>query len=195
MGSEPQNKWEGLSWLKGNEAPAARAATSPSVPFQAPPPTFAYRITARMFFMATTISSLVSLGCVYMAQTNDRGLIIEGIIRLSPYGATIFYWCGAAVAFSIVPILLAQLPLLFMNREIVLGDSAITVPRPWFPNRPYQIQLRDITSVKVSSYKQYIFIKIRHAGGSHTINSNYLPNQDDARTIIDWLARHVPGRT
>ncbi len=39
---------------------------------------------------------LFAAGGLFMAHqalTNDRGLIIEHLIRLSPLGTTIFFWC------------------------------------------------------------------------------------------------------
>jgi len=43
------------------------------------------------------------------AATNDRGLILEGIFRFSPHGATVFYWvlAGLSALFVLAALFLA----------------------------------------------------------------------------------------
>jgi len=58
------------------------------------------------------------------ALTNDRGLILNGIIHFDTQGATIFYWCVAGVSAAFTACgLMATLFGLFSNQSLSLSET------------------------------------------------------------------------
>ena len=54
----------------------------------------------------------------HAAVTNDRGLILDGIFSFSVRGATVFYWCVAAVSMVIVLVAIMALAMDFTPRFV-----------------------------------------------------------------------------
>ena len=63
------------------------------------------------------------------AATNDRGLILEGIFRFSPHGATVFYWvlAGLSALFVLAALFLA-VARLSTDRYLQLESDALILP-------------------------------------------------------------------
>jgi len=85
-------------------------------------------------------SSLV-LACVFFgacalimggqAASNDEGLILNGVIHFSIYGATVFYWCVAGVSGAFVAIALLKLvAALRSSGQLILTPMDITARVP-----------------------------------------------------------------
>jgi hypothetical protein len=124
-----------------------------------------------------------------VAHTNDRGLSIEGIFQLGVVGASRFYGALGAFCFAATALMIFfGLPQCFIRRQIVLEDQAITLPGWGFSRRHYLVPAREIEWVDLRMYrKKYRFLRIRHAGKTHAVNSTWLPCDGDMDTILDWL--------
>src|SRR5580704_2371067 len=63
---------------------------------------YSYRPRWRTMILAGGLFVACGLVLVEMAESNDRGLIIEHVIELSPRHATDFYWVMAVLSFTFV---------------------------------------------------------------------------------------------
>ena len=80
------------------------------------------------------------------ASTNTRGLIIDGIIHLSPANASTFYLVLSYAGFAIMAFaIFATLTSLMNPKEIVLEPTSLSAPRWVWSSGPTRIPYKDIT--------------------------------------------------
>jgi hypothetical protein len=102
----------------------------------------------------------------HRAETNDRGLIINGIIELGPHGADIFYAVFAGLSGA-----LAALGVLGLIRAfgapmyVVLEHDAIVVPGPMFSPRARRVEFERIRALETWNVNGQVGLTIRYDGG------------------------------
>jgi len=187
MATEPGGKWEKLDWLKG-DGPAA--APGPVGWARQRPPErveIAYGPSAGKLVLGVLFFGCVAAFMAHAARTNDRGLILGGLIELSTPWATVFYWVISAAGVAFVLLMLLLVPRCLVRRHIVLEKDAITIPSRTPSRRVYRIARGDIRDVSVRQYRHLRYVKIYHAGGVRPINSTWLPHEWDLDVILEWL--------
>ena len=185
MPGDTKNRWEQLDWLKGDgPSPPPRAG----MPTPEPPRTeIDYRPPVGKLLLGAALAVLGAIFMGHLAQTNDCGLIINGIVELSSSGATWFYWAVGGVMLAFVVAALLLVPRSMVRRPIVIESDSITLPSRGYSRRTYRIGRDDIRAVTVTQYQKMRYIKIHHLGGVRPINSTWLPHEGDADTILRWL--------
>jgi hypothetical protein len=143
---------------------------------------------------ALLISSMVAVGFWSDALTNDRGLIIDGVIHLSAHGATVFYWVGAVLMGSMTlmggPVLVLSA---LRGHRIVLTSTTLAVPKAGYSSQATTIPLTDIQRLWLqTTYKQQL-LHIYHRGGKLTVVRSWLPSNAAFEALCSELARHVPA--
>ena len=128
----------------------------------------------------------------WTARTNDRGLIINGIIELEPDSATIFYWVlfAFSVGFVLVAILLGYQRVAFRQR-IAFDTSELIAPKSRWSKDEQRIAYREIRSVIRSRVGKVQTLSVEHAGGRVTISSALLPT----RTAIAEIHQLLKSKT
>jgi hypothetical protein len=126
-----------------------------------------------------------------LAARNHRGLIINGIIRLGPQGATVFYWSlfGASAAFVLMSLFLVYHRLRYRQR-LVLGPSTITVPASRWSRRTEEIAYADIRDLVTTEVSGQRFLQVVHPGGKYTIVASMLPS----RAVFEELGALLEAR-
>jgi hypothetical protein len=137
------------------------------------------------------------LGAVVLgwkAATNDRGLIINPVIRLGPDGATAFYWALAALGGGFVAVagLLVYHRVTFRQR-LVFGPSALIGPASRWSRQQTEIAYRDIPGLSETAVSGQQFVHVRHAGGKDTITASMLPSKAAYAEVCEPLAALVRG--
>lgn len=128
----------------------------------------------------------------FMARSNDRGLIINGIIKLSPWGATVFYSVLAACSLVFVLMSIAILiHLLLYSQKIVLTAEELIVPKSRWSSKEITISYSTITEIRVTEVKYQRFLKIAHWAGVSTITASMLPTKKDFDTIHQLLLDRI----
>jgi len=91
---------------------------------------FSYRPNPVVFALSTIGFGACLAVFIWKATTNDRGLILNGIIEFSEMGATTFYWVLAFVSFLFVAILLVSLliGLFGKPKELKFTENYVIVP-------------------------------------------------------------------
>lgn len=126
------------------------------------------------------------------ALSNDRGLIINGLIELSENGATIFYWVFAFFSFCFVLGAIAiTVHRLKFRQRIAFTDSEVIVPASHWSAAEKSIKYADISSLSVSSISGRKDLNIIHSGGKSVINASMLPSSKVFQEITDFLAAKV----
>jgi hypothetical protein len=149
-------------------------------------PRWATIIFGSLFFGACAIVLALK------ASGNHRGLILDGLVELSPAGATIFYWVLAAssVCFVVLSGLLVFIRL-FQPQRIAFTDTCLIVPRSRFSRNERSIPFRDIRALIPSAVLRQRNLKIVYEGGSFNLASGLLPHNDDFDALHDFLAEAV----
>ena len=126
------------------------------------------------------------------AAGNDRGLIINGVIKLGPIGATVFYWILAAcsIGFVAASAFLAWQRLMYQQR-LTFGPAALTVPKSRWSQDEKQIEYRDIQDLSTTTTSGQHFLIVTHADGKFTITASMLPSKTAFDEVCDLLAAKV----
>ena len=128
------------------------------------------------------------------ATLNDRGLVINGLIHLGPSGATIFYWCIAAIGAAFVTI---GIPALFVgllsSRRITLTATEISAPKFGFSRVATVVKLADIQHVSMQVVHKQRFLNVFHGNGKLTINESFLPSRVAFEELCAAIASRVPA--
>lgn len=136
----------------------------------------------------------VALWLGWHASTNDRGLVIEQLIRLSPAGATVLYWVGAGFM-ALVALLVGYHTLgnaiVGRRATIELTSESIIVPVYGWSARELRISYEDIRAMSIGQTFGDRSLTIVHPGGKHTIWSDQLPDEESFDTIHKMLTARV----
>src|ERR1051326_7969529 len=109
---------------------------------------YAYKPRWTLIVFCTVFFGLVAVILGVQAHGNDRGVILSRVIKLSPSGATAFYWmlCACSVGFVAIAALLACHRLIFRQR-IAFGPTALLAPASRWSSTEKQIAYRDIQAL------------------------------------------------
>lgn len=152
-----------------------------------------YRPTWKVLLLVGAFFGTASAVFMYLALTNDQNVVINGVIRLSPFGGRIFYGVLAAVGatFVAVTIFLAYARLTSVQR-IALTRTGILVPTgKWNCRDEAFIAFKDIEAIKILEYHREKFIYIYASGLRYTVVKSLLA-QGDFDEIMWALEANVP---
>ena len=118
------------------------------------------------------------------AQTNDRGLVINGLIRLAPGEATIFYWCMTAIGAAFVVLIAAVLLWSqFFPQRVTLTANEFAAPRSRFAMTPTVLRLYDIQRMGIKVIRKKRSLQLVHPWGELGIHESWLPSEADFDTL------------
>ena len=129
------------------------------------------------------------------ASTNDRGLIINGLIHLEPGSADVFYAVLGffSLAFVVLAIKAGFELAMRPKFQVTLDGERIVFPDPMIirGGADRTVHYEDIVAVHVGNAGgRQRSIQITTSGRKHFINSRFLP----AQWLVDVLARELANR-
>lgn len=140
---------------------------------------FPYRPQVGPMLAAVAFFGVCAAAGVAAARTNDRGMIISGLITLSPGGATIFWWCLAAVSALFVAGGVYGLSLArSTTRTIRLTGTELSAPRNGFARGTTVVPLAQIRSVGVGEYGKQRWLAVESTVASLHISESMMPDRD-----------------
>ena len=154
---------------------------------------YAYKPRWTLIVFCAVFFGLVAVILGAKAYGNDRGVILNHVIKLSPSGATTFYWvlCACSVGFVAIAVFLAYHRLIFRQR-IAFSPTALLVPASRWSSAEQQIGYRDIQELlsreQVSG--QWL-LYVTHSGGQYTITASMLPSKAVFEEVCELLASKV----
>lgn len=130
----------------------------------------------------------------YRAITNDRGLILNGIIHFDLEGATTFYWCITALSAGMALLgLMLVLIGLTSNQSLSLSDTELSAPKWLLSPANTIVPLSSIRRLELKTVHKLHFLSVHHAGGKLTIQAQKLPDTDAFAEVCARLADHHLG--
>lgn len=154
-----------------------------------------YKPKAWAMALACLFFTVIAVLMVREAMTNDRGLVLNGILHFSEGGATIFYWCIAALSALFVAVGVAALSAsLLGSHRLVLTNTGVSAPRFGFSRRPTVVPISSITGLDVQEIHRQRLLNIRHKAGKLTIIQSWLPNEAAFDGFVAALSASVQAR-
>jgi hypothetical protein len=148
------------------------------------------------------LGAVMFTGCALLlaheAETNDRGLIINGIIHLDPGGADAFYAVLAALSTAFVVVAILGIRALHARKvfRVVIGKKAVTLPatfRAWeaAPPPDDKIRYEDLVSIALSPNHLKI---VRRDGGPVLLAKHFVPDGLTLRELSDRIMSRARER-
>lgn len=126
------------------------------------------------------------------AQGNDRGLIINHIIELSPSGATVFYWVLAASSMGFVLMSgLLTVVRLTVHQRITVTEESLTFPPSRWSSEEATVPFGEIINLTASEVSGQRFFTIVYGGGKFTLTASLLPTNADFDEICSIVREQV----
>ena len=127
------------------------------------------------------------------ASTNTRGLILNGIIELSPSGASTFYWVLAALStlFVLVAGWMIVTTLVHGVPDVVLTNEGISFPVGFPIKRPFTLPYSEITRLSQSEVSGQRLLMLHTAAKKHHIVLNWLGSRDSEVALTRELAQRI----
>ncbi len=130
------------------------------------------------------------------AMTNDRGLILNGVIEFDVLGASIFYWClfFCALAFVAIALLLLY-QRLTTNEVLEIGESSILIPRHMFKKGIDRVLIENIENVESTTAGGQHFITLHTPTKKYVIKAAMLPRSKDFDLILATILKLLELRS
>ena len=153
---------------------------------------YAYKPRWTLIVFCAVFFGLVAVILGAKAHGNNRGVVINRVIKLSPSGATTFYWvlCACSVGFVTIAAFLACHRLIFHQR-IAFRPTALLVPASRWSSAEQQIGYRDIQALSRAQVSGQRFLYVTHAGGQYVITAFMLPSTAVFEEVGALLAAKV----
>ncbi|HVZ38726.1 MAG TPA: hypothetical protein VHI13_05580 [Candidatus Kapabacteria bacterium] len=121
------------------------------------------------------------------ARANDTGMLLDGLISLSPRAATIFLrtLCGLALLMVFLPVTLMVQRLRHAGRIVVRADDIVVPASPW-PRRVKAITYRSMTEFRLVRAGGVRTLRIVHDGGVCAIPSSRFASRTPSSP--NWLS-------
>ena len=126
-----------------------------------------YRVSGTRLLLLLVATGLGAGILIYFATTNDRGLILNGIITLSRGQATLFYWVMAGVNGWLAVMALVSLTGGVASRDHIIRLTAgeLTAPKGFFLRRPVTLPLHAISKMRVHSANGTRYLNLKTTRG------------------------------
>jgi hypothetical protein len=152
------------------------------------------QLTLAVVFFAACAAALA-----HEASTNDRGVVINGLVHLERGGADVFYAVLAALSVGFVVLGLVALWGTSRLRQfrIVIGSKAVRVPpsplwRP--PHREIEIPLADVRAIETNPPNAPTWVTIVTAARRYPIQARVLPPDWPPRAVADAIAARLRAK-
>jgi hypothetical protein len=156
---------------------------------------YPYKANAWMMLLGTAFFGACTAGMASAALSNDRGLILNGIIEFTPDGATRFYGAIAIVSALFVIAALLMLVLSFVSPGSVrLTAEELCAPAGNFGRKPTKIPLDAIVDIGVHTVQRQRFMNVYHHGGKLSLAQSMLPNAEAFEKLHAALAASLRRR-
>jgi hypothetical protein len=153
---------------------------------------YPYKANAWMMLACIAFFGGIAVMMGHEASTNDRGLILNGILELSVEGASRFYWGVAVVSMLFVPVAVFGLVSRFVNpMSVLLTSTELSAPKNGFTRKRTAIPLQDIVEIGVQTVQKQRFMNIYHRTGKLSVAQSMLPNAEAFETLYAALVAKV----
>jgi len=149
---------------------------------------YPYRESWKGLLFAVIFFGACTCFLFYVALTNRNGLIINGILPLSPKAASIFYWVITAIAFLfVVAGVVKMLFSIFIPQRIAFTKKTLVVPVHIWSSEEGLIPYESITKIDESKLKRMGELTVYHQAGKLKLKRHFLPSPKDLDQLLQEL--------
>lgn len=156
---------------------------------------FHYRPRAKGLLLGIAFFGPCTAVLAQEARTNDRGLIIDGLIEMSTAHATIFYWVLAALSAGFVLIsILGLMELMFSPEKPILRltPTEVIIPPYLFRREARTVLFSEITGLTDQTVQKQRFLTLRYGDRKKaSINHSWLPDDAAFQTVLQFITEKV----
>jgi hypothetical protein len=155
---------------------------------------FEFRPKLGMPLLGIFVLGGFGISLAFTALTNDRGLILNHILKFSVQGATIVYWVISALFIYITVLTTIALIFSFLARGriyIRLTPSDMYILQGLLKKKIRQIPFKEITGLIIREMRGHHFLCIKHPSGNIDISQSALPTQEDFDQILRFIVEHI----
>jgi len=147
---------------------------------------YRYFFRFERYLLAMAFFIFASLYLFYLAGNNDEGLIIQGLIRLNPSQANIFYLVVASLCMLVVFLIMIS-RIFIRKKQIIVYPDRIEIPKP-LRGKTELIFYGDIVFVSDQDIQKLRMASIiTKSKESYSIIMNCLDSIDEYNEILSIL--------
>lgn len=150
---------------------------------------YPYRTKWSILLLGVAFFGACTVVIAHEAQTCTGGVVINGLIHLSPFWGKVFLWALACLSFGFVAVALfmAYLRLTRDFRIAVTTDGLLLPKRGWTAGQESHVRFADIIAVKRFDYRNSSYLYIYANGLRYTVAGDLLPSKQDFAEILASL--------
>jgi hypothetical protein len=135
---------------------------------------------------------LFSIGCTvfmgYTACTNDRGMVIDGLIHLDKPGATCVYWLVCFVGvWLIYEAARASWVTLRVKPSLEVTTDFIQAPEASTSATLSRVEFHNVQALRLGERRGHRFLEIRHGGETLCIREQLLPDRAAFEHVVQTI--------
>lgn len=149
---------------------------------------------SRAIGLLATVLILAS-AFVYLAATNETGLVINGVVRFDTSGATIFYAAMAAAMICITPAGIVMLRnALNSTGALTFAEESITLPIGFWRQEWRALAYADISRAEIEAAPKNMFVAVIDTNmGVCRLASGSFASLDEFAFFVDELRARSEG--
>jgi hypothetical protein len=153
---------------------------------------YTYNARWQVIFGADGFFAICAVVLAHKAATNDRGVIIESLIRLGPEGATTFFWCLTVCSVLFVLAAIAMAVRRIANpRTLVIDATGLWIPHGAFQTKQARVEFSEILSVSELKVKRQVFLRLKTYHKTYSITESLLPSRRDYDDIKSTIGSSI----
>ena len=153
---------------------------------------FSYRGRRSSLIWAIVFFGAAALLFASMAVQNRAGAEINGFIKLSPTGATIFYWVMFACSMVFVG---GSIAILFSRRireaKLEISPAGVKAPYGFLQRRSFDLKFADLEGITETTVNGQRFLYLYSGGERYPINAIMLPSANDYEQVKALVSERV----
>lgn len=149
--------------------------------------------------VAMFLSTLLVLGATlfmgYSALTNDRGLILNGLLHFDPGGATVFYWLITLIIFGGFVFLSRSLFVTVLSSPTLeVTDGYISAPPTAASRNNVVVKFSEIQRLRLFEHRGYRFLDLEYGDNTLRIRERFLPDQATFESVFNAISQGIDRR-
>ena len=152
------------------------------------PKTYPYNPKATTIILTILFFGACAAVLGLKASSNDRGLILNGIITFSQSGASIFYWILSALSSGFVLIgILLTIQRVMGSVSLEITETTMRIPRGFMMKTITEVDFRNVIKVSETEVQSQRFFYLHTPTQKYCLNCALMPSKaayEEAKALI-----------
>ncbi len=159
------------------------------------PKSYPYKTKIVMALICLLIFGTMALFLSLQGATNDRGLVINGVIKFSETGATIFYWVLALFCWGFVIKVVADVLQRFQGTLVLeVTETSLRIPLGFFKKTITEIEYSDVVDFTETKVQLNRFFHLHTRQRKFDLNRAMMPSKEAYEEAKDLILKAVTAQ-